>query len=204
MSESKVAPLVLASASAARARLLRAAGVPFRAVAAELAEAPLRTRLRANGTATPAAAAELARWKALAVGERLDGGELLLGADQILEFEGEWIGKCADLEAAALLLRRLRGRRHRLVTAAVLVRDGVERWRRVETVTLEMRSFSDIFLARYLERCGTAVLRSVGAYELEGPGAQLFARVEGDFFAVLGLPLLPLLEALRQEGLLER
>ncbi|HFA60139.1 MAG TPA: hypothetical protein ENJ83_05565 [Rhodospirillales bacterium] len=195
--------LVLASASTARARLLAAAGVPFRAIPAELPEARLRETLRAAGADTAGAAVELARRKALAAAARVEAGELVLGADQILEFEGEWIEKCADMAAAAELLARLRGRRHRLVTAAVLLGGERLRWRHVETVELEMRAFSDRFLAHYLERCGPDILRSVGAYELEGRGAQLFARIEGDFFSVLGLPLLPLLDALRREGVLE-
>ncbi len=195
--------LVLASASAARARLLTAAGVPFRAIPAGAPEAHLREELRAAGAATARAAFELARRKALAVTDRVDADALVLGADQILEFEGEWIGKCADMTAAAELLARLRGRPHRLVTAAVLLGRERLRWRHVETVELEMRAFSDRFLAHYLERCGPDILRSVGAYELEGRGAQLFARIEGDFFSVLGLPLLPLLDALRREGVLE-
>ncbi len=196
-------PLVLASASAVRARLLSAAGVPFRVMPADLPEAELRGELHAAGRRAAEAAAELARRKALAVAEQVPARDLLLGADQILEFEGEWLGKCADREAASRLLRRLRGRRHRLFTAAVLVREKTVVWHRVERVELEMRPFSDAFLRRYLDRCGEAVLRAVGAYELEGPGAQLFARIEGDFFAVLGLPLLPLLEALRREAVLE-
>lgn len=195
--------LVLASASAARARLLSAAGVPFRAMPAEVPEARLREELQAAGADTARAAFELARRKALAVTDRVDADALVLGADQILEFEGRWVAKCADAAAAAELLGRLRGRRHRLVTAAVLLRRGRLRWRHVETVELEMRAFSDRFLAHYLACCGPDILRSVGAYELEGRGAQLFARIEGDFFSVLGLPLLPLLEGLRREGVLE-
>ncbi len=204
MSAIEKEPLVLASASAARARLLTAAGVPFRVMPADLPEAVLRDELRGARRQAAEAAAELAIRKALAVADRMPAPNLLLGADQILEFEGEWLGKCADRQAAFALLRRLRGRRHRLFTAAVLTRGKTLLWRRVETVELEMRPFSDSFLRHYLDRCGEAVLRSVGAYELEGPGAQLFARIEGDFFAVLGLPLLPLLEALRREAVLER
>ncbi len=197
-------PLILASASAVRARLLHAAGVPLRVVPADLPEGGLRDQLQAAGTGPGEAARRLAKAKAFVVADRVAPDDLVLGADQILEFEGEWLEKCADLKAAAALLRRLRGRSHRLLTAAALVRGERLLWRHVEKVELRMRPFSDAFLADYLERCGTDILAAVGAYQLEGHGAQLFARIEGDHFSVLGLPLLPVLEALRQQGLLEK
>ncbi len=204
MTAASAKPLVLASASSVRARLLRAAGVPLKVAPTDLPEAELRDALRAAGAGPGEAAARLAEAKALALAGRVAPDDLVLGADQILEFEGEWLEKCPDLEAAAALLRRLRGRAHRLLTAAVLVRGEAPLWRHVEKVELRMRPFSDAFLADYLEQSGTSILSAVGAYRLEGRGVQLFSRIEGDYFSVLGLPLLPLLEALRQQGLLEK
>ncbi len=203
MTEAPAKTLVLASASSARARLLRAAGVPLRVVPTDLPEAELRDALRAAGSGPGEAAARLADAKALALAGRVAPDDLVLGADQILEFEGEWLEKCPDLGAAAALLRRLRGRTHRLWTAAVLVRGEIPLWRHVETVELRMRAFSDAFLAEYLERSGASILSAVGAYRLEECGVQLFSRIQGDYFSILGLPLLPLLEALRQQRLLE-
>ncbi|GBD44167.1 Septum formation protein Maf [bacterium HR40] len=196
--------LVLASASEVRARLLRDAGVPFCVEPAAIDEETAREGLRALGSRTEDAASALAELKALAVAARHDERTLVLGCDQILECEGEWFAKPRDREEARAQLRRLRGRRHRLVSAGVLVCAGSRLWHKVETAELWVRSFSDEFLEWYLETAGSDLLRSVGAYRIEGIGIQLFARIEGDIFTILGLPLLSLLQALRDQGLLAR
>jgi septum formation protein len=196
--------LMLASASATRARLLREAGVPFVVEPAVVDERELRDGLAAAGARVEDAATALAEVKALKVGQRRDERTLVLGCDQILECEGEWFEKPADRAAARAQLLRLRGRRHRLVTAGVLLRAGARVWHRVETAELWMRPFSDSFLEAYLEQTGDEVLQSVGGYRIEGLGIQLFARIDGDFFTILGLPLLSLLQALRDQGVLRR
>jgi septum formation protein len=127
---------------------------------------------------------------------------LVLGADQVLVFEQELVSKSADISQARNLLRRLRGRKHELIGAAVLAKGGIPVWRYVESATLTMRDFSDALLEDYLAGEGEAVLDSVGCYQLEGRGAQLFANIEGDYFSILGLPLLPVLAALRDQGVM--
>lgn len=195
--------LILASASEARARLLREAGVPFAVEPAAVDERELRAGMAAAGASVEDVATALAELKASQVARRRNGAVLVLGCDQMLECEGEWFEKPADRDAARRQLLRLRGRRHRLVSAGVLLRDGARAWHRVETAELWMREFSDSFLEHYLEAAGDDLLGSVGAYRIEGPGVQLFARIEGDIFTILGLPLLSLLQALRDQGVLE-
>ena len=124
----------------------------------------------------------------------------MIGADQILECDGAWFDKPRSMSEARSHLLALRGRTHRLATAACVVRDGQRIWHHVSVPALTMRAFSDAFLDSYLERCGDDLLSSVGAYRLEGAGAQLFARIRGDFFTILGLPLLELLGFLREHG----
>jgi septum formation protein len=193
-------PLILASASASRARLLRAADVPFEAIAASVDEDAERADARRSGATTRGTACRLALRKAVKVSSTHPARHVL-GADQILELDGEIIGKCSTTADAVVLLRRLRGRAHELLTAAVLVVGQTELWRHVEHCRLVMREFSDAFLADYLSRAETAALESVGCYQLEGFGVQLFEQVDGDYFSVLGLPLLPVLAALRTHGL---
>jgi len=189
--------LVLASGSATRARLLAAAGVAFTIDPAAIDETAL---MPADG-GTEASALALAEAKALTVCARHPGA-LVLGADSILDFNGERISKSPDVPAAEALLKRLSGKTHRIVSAAVLARDGAVIWRQVGEGALTMRPLTPAFLDAYLAAEAPAVLASVGCYHLEGRGAQLFDRIEGDFFSVLGLPLLPVLAALREQGLL--
>lgn len=195
------ARLILASASPTRAALLRAAGVPFDVVPARVDEEAVKESLLAEGTPLRNVADALAELKAVRVSAS-QPGDLVLGADQVLEHDGALISKSGTLEAAADLLKSLRGRSHALITAAVLARDGVAIWRHVSRVGLTMRDFSDPFLEDYLARAGEDVLGSVGCYRLEGLGLQLFDRIDGDYFAILGLPMLPLLTALRRQGML--
>lgn len=147
-------------------------------------------------------ALRLAEAKALAVCGRHPGA-FVVGADQILELDGRRFDKPADRAEAARHLRALRGRTHRLISAVATARDGVVLWRHVDTARLTMRAFDDAFLERYLDAAGDAIFGCVGAYRLEGVGAQLFETVDGAYFTVLGLPLLPLLEHLRHEAILE-
>ena len=190
---------MLASASSARAQVLDGAGVPYLRDPASIDEGVIKSAFRAKGATAAAAAEALARAKAEAVSKRHHGA-LVLGADQILECGDVWHDKPADGERATSHLRTLRGRTHNLVSAVCVVQDGERAWRHVETARLTMWAFDDAFIERYLERAGPAALESLGAYRLEGLGMQLFSDIEGDFFAILGLPLLPLLAFLRRNG----
>ena len=151
-------------------------------------------------TRNPARVAEvLAELKAVRVSTRRPGA-LVIGADQMLDCDGAWFDKPADRDAARAQLLALRHKTHRLTSSVVAVRDGRRVWHHTESAKLTMRNFSEGFLDRYLEQAGAAVLSSVGAYQLEGLGAQLFLQVEGDFFTILGLPLLALMDFLRENG----
>jgi septum formation protein len=193
--------LVLASGSAARARMLRAAGVPFLQDPADLDEASAKAALRRSGARADAAALELARLKAAAVAQR-HPDRLVLGADQLLDCAGEWLDKPMALPRARDQLLHLSGRGHRLSTAAVLLRRAQVAWSHVETPEVTLRPLSTERIDAYLAAAGEEALHSVGAYQIEGLGAQLIERLDGDVFAVLGLPLLSLLAALRREGVL--
>ncbi|HXQ65269.1 MAG TPA: Maf family protein [Alphaproteobacteria bacterium] len=191
--------VVLASASSTRAMLLRNAGVPCLADAAAIDEEEAKGALKATGAETGSAAEALAELKAQKVSRR-HGGALVVGADQILECAGTWFDKPAGLDEARAHLKALRGREHELVSALAVVRDGARLWHHVDRARLKMRAFSDAFIESYLAALGPRACGSVGAYQLEGLGAQLFERVEGDYFTILGLPLLPLLAFLRNHG----
>jgi septum formation protein len=193
--------LVLASASAARQRLLADAGVVAETDPADIDESAIKEECRSTGRSSIECATRLAEAKARAVAARHQG-RLVLGADQLLDCDGEWFDKPRDHAEARGQLKRLRGRSHELVTAATIVRDGQRLWQAVEQPRVTMRNFSDAFLDRYLDATGERVLKTVGGYELEGIGAQLMERVEGDYFAILGVPLLPLLDFLRGAGAL--
>ena len=194
-------PVILASASAARSALLRAAGVPIAAEAAAIDEAEVKASLRAARSAAAAVAETLAELKAQRVSRR-HPGRLVVGADQVLDCGGAIFDKPADLPEARRQLLALRGRRHQLLSAVVLERDGQRLWHHVSRADLLMRDFSDRFLDDYLRAVGDAALASVGGYQIEGRGAQLFASIDGDYFTILGLPLLPLLNILREHGAL--
>ena len=203
MSEPGRHDLILASASISRRRLLEAAGLSFRVVPADIDEAALKRSLMSDkSTARGNAVAEaLARAKAEAVSRRVPGA-LVIGADQVLALGEELFDKPPDLAAARAQLMRLRGKTHQLLSAASLAVAGKSMWQLTETATLTMRAFSPDALDRYLASAGASVTRSVGAYEIEGPAIQLFERIEGDYFTILGLPLLPLLAELRTRGAL--
>lgn len=193
--------IVLASASMARATILRAAGVPFAVQPAAIDEAAVKRESRQRGDSPLECAARLAAAKALHVSHQ-DPAALVIGADQILALGEEWFDKPADLAEAAAQLRQLRGRSHTLETALCVACGGVALWQVTSRPQLTMRAFGEAFLAGYIDTEGEALLGSVGAYRLEGMGVQLFCRINGDHFAVLGLPLLELLGLLRQRGAL--
>jgi septum formation protein len=197
------APLVLASASTSRKGLLTAAGVAFIADPAALDEDALMAELGRCGADAVKVAGELAGQKAVCVSRR-HPGRLVLGGDSVIEFGGAFLSKCASLADARALLHKLSASEHLLVSAAALARDGDLLWTHASPCRMFMRSLSHEFLDRYLAQEGDAILASVGCYRFEGRGAQLFDKVDGDYFSVLGLPLLPVLAELRKEGMLEQ
>jgi len=177
--------------------MLEAAGIPFEVMDSAYDEE--QAKLRLEGLTPAEVALALAEGKALAV----TGSGLVLGSDQTLERDdGSMLGKPASREGAFQQLKSLSGRSHRLHSAAVIAENGVVAWRHVESVTLSMRPLSDDFLRDYLDAEYEAIRWSVGGYRIEGPGIQLFDRIEGSHFAILGLPLLPLLGYLRERGVL--
>lgn len=192
--------IVLASASRARREMLAAAGVAFTVEPADVDEPAIRRELATKGLAGPLQVAEiLARAKAEEVSAK-HARSLIIGADQVLALGAEILSKPADAGAARASLLKLKGRTHELHSAVALAERGAVIWSHVATAWLTMRDFSDAFLEEYLRRAGDRIGQSVGAYELEGLGVQLFDRIEGDYFTVLGLPLLPLLSELRLRG----
>jgi len=190
--------IVLASESASRKAMLKAAGVDFEAVPARIDEEGVTAEMR--GRSVRDVADRLAELKAVKVSFQRPG-RIVLGSDSMLEVErGAWLEKPGDLDGLRTQLRVLRGRSHRLVSAAAVARDGQALWRHVEVATLTVRDFSDAWLEDYVAACGADVLGSVGGYHLEGLGVQLFTRVDGDQFVVRGLPLLAVLGWLREAG----
>jgi septum formation protein len=196
----KASGLVLASASASRAAVLRQAGLAIRQDPAGVDEEAVKRSLRAEGADAAHVATTLADLKAQQVSRRHPDA-FVIGADQMLECNGVWFDKPPDIDHARAHLMSLRGRTHELITAAVVVRSGARIWQHVDRAALTMRPFSDAFIEHYLQAVGDEACSTVGAYRLEGTGAQLFSRVEGDFFTILGLPLLPLLDFLRGHGI---
>ncbi len=195
------APLLLASASETRARLLRDAGVTFAQEAADVDEAALKAAHRARNASAENTALALAEAKALGVALRHPGA-LVIGADQLLVSASAWFDKPMSREGARATLRALRGQTHRLISAIAVARDQRIEWRHVEVASLTMRAYSDDFIDWYLDHAEPSALQVVGACRLEGLGAQALERLDGDYFTVLGLPLLPLLKFLRGEGVL--
>jgi septum formation protein len=195
--------VILASASKTRRLLLGNAGIVVTCEAADIDEGAVKQTMRAAGASVAAIAESLARQKAARIAERHPDA-VVIGADSMIECEGRSFDKPADAARAVAQLLDLAGRTHRLYSAAVAMRGSDILWREVDHAHLTMRAFDHAFAERYVAAIGDAALGSVGAYQLEGLGAQLFARVEGDFFTILGLPLLPLLEFLRGAGLIQR
>lgn len=193
--------LVLASGSRIRAELLQNAGLSIEIDPADVDERLVEAPLLEADFAPEDIATVLAEAKANDVSERRHG-DLVIGADQILAYQGRRYTKPDDMEAARRQLLAFSGKTHELHSAVVLAQNGNAVWRHVSTARLTMRELSPQFVGQYLADVGEAALSSVGAYQLEGPGIQLFEKIEGDYFTILGLPMLPLLEELRREGLL--
>jgi septum formation protein len=192
--------LILASASTARAGLLAAAGIDFRIEPVELDEGLLKRACRAQGRDAAECALALAEAKARQVAARCDQA-VVIGADQLLVCGEVWFDKPANLGQARSQLQALRGRTHKLVTAVCAVQDGSRLWHAVSRPRLTMRHFTDAFLDDYIAAEKADILGCVGSYRVEGRGVQLFEFIEGDYFAILGLPLLELLGFLRVKGI---
>jgi septum formation protein len=201
MPEEATTSVILASGSRTRRAVLEAAGLEFEVVPSGVDERAIREALlTGDETIDPADLAEvLARAKAEEVSRR-NPDALVIGADQVLAFEGETLVKAADFDAAREILLRLRGRTHQLHSAIALAEGGDATWTFIDTAHLTMRRFSIEFLGQYLARAGALTLESVGAYQIEGLGIQLFERIDGDYFTILGVPLLPLLAELRSRS----
>ncbi len=193
------ARIILASTSAIRRKILAASGVPFAVIRPPTDEEALKRALESEGLAPAGLAAALARAKAQSVAAP---GAYVIGADQIMEMDGEIFDKPTSMTAAADRLARCAGREHRLINAVAVARDGAVVFENTDVVTLEMRAMTRADVNAYLEMAGEDVLASVGAYQVEALGSRLFERIEGDYFAVLGLSLFPLLRFLRTEGAL--
>lgn len=191
--------VVLASASKSRGAVLRNAGILFEQDPAAVDEVAVKGFSRVRKKSAAHVAKTLAELKAQRVSPRHPGA-LIIGADQMLQCGGMWFDKPPDMDVARNHLIALRGRTHELLSAVCVVRDGERLWRHLERARLTMHPFSDSFLDEYLAAVGDAVCASVGAYQLESRGAQLFSQIEGDYFTILGLPLLPLLSFLVSQG----
>lgn len=194
--------LVLASQSASRRAMLEAAGVPFEAAAPGIDEEAAKAALRNEGVDGRSLADALAELKSLKLSNRRPG-DLVLGCDQVLErADGSMLDKPGSREEARAQLSGLASTTHRLISAAVIAENGVPVWRHVDAVKMTMRPFSAGFIDAYLDAEWPAIGSCVGCYRIEGRGAQLFSRIEGSHFTIMGLPLLPLLDYLRVRGLL--
>jgi septum formation protein len=194
-------PLILASASPARARMLVSVGLPIETDPADVDERSIESELVSRGAKAATVALGLARAKAKTVSLRRPG-RLVLGADQVLALGDERFAKAPDQSVALDNLRRMSGKQHALHSAFALVKDGDFLADGVETATLVMREMSEEFLERYMEIAGAVATATVGGYQLESIGAQLFDQIDGDYFTVLGLPLLKVLQELRRIGVL--
>lgn len=194
--------IILASGSHVRKKLLTNAGLSFRAQPARIDEDAIKAALAAENATPRDIADALAEFKARKVAEKHPGA-VVIGTDQVLEFQGGILSKPASRDAASEQLRALRGQQHRLLSAVVVYEDAEPVWRHVGQVRLTMRDVSDGFLNAYLDRNWPGIGDSVGGYKLEEEGIRLFSRVEGDYFTVLGLPLLDLLGFLAQKGVID-
>lgn len=193
---------ILASTSPFRAELLSKAGLIFTTDAAHIDERAVEAPLLESGLDAADVAAVLAEAKALDVAARHPGA-LVLGADQTMALDGELLHKPANMEEARFRLLAMSGKVHTLHSALAIVRDGETLWRHTSTAHMHVRTLSPAFIGRYLADVGETALRSVGAYQIEGPGVRLFERIEGDHFAIIGMPMLPLLAELRRMDMID-
>ena len=194
------APIILASGSAIRRQILDGAGIDYEVIVKPVDEAAIKASMIAQGSRLADIADALAEAKALRVSRNTPG--LVIGADQIMVMDGVLFDKPKSMDEARERLVAMRGRTHHLIGAVVIADGGVAQWRHMSKTTLHMREFSDAFLEGYLARGGEDLLSTVGGYKFEGLGAQLFSHVEGDFFSILGLSLMPVLDYLRVRGVI--
>lgn len=194
--------IILASGSASRRSLLAGAGVQAQSIQPNVDENAAKQAMRSDGLSVSNQAMQLAEMKAIKVSSQVGG--LVIGGDQMLNLEGEAFDKPINIDGAERHLKKLSGKTHTLETAIVIAESGVPIWRHLARPSLTVRTLSDTFIKNYLKSCGPPLLTTVGAYQLEGLGAQLFSKIEGDYFSILGLPLLPLLDYLRIRGVLEQ
>ncbi|WP_321395741.1 nucleoside triphosphate pyrophosphatase [Emcibacter sp.] len=190
--------MILASNSRSRQKILHHAGVPFRSVGADVDEEKIKNTLLKEGCDFQEIAEQLALAKTLDVSRQFPD-DLVIGGDQLLVCDGRLFSKAENMEEARANLRFMRGKSHTLICSLVMARGAAEIWRATTRPTLTMRDFSDNFLESYLEQGGAEILSSVGCYFYEGLGAQLFSEIEGDYFSILGLPLVQLMEKLREQ-----
>lgn len=190
--------IILASGSAIRADILRNVGVPFDIMKPHVDEDEIKQRAYSNGLGLEATAMALAEAKCLAVASKTK--DIVIGSDQILEFNDQPFDKPKTMDEARVRLASMAGKKHTLINAVAVARDGEIQWRHIDRPRLYMRDISESELGVYLESAGPEILSSVGAYQVENLGARLFDKIDGDFYAVLGLSLYPLLAFLRKEG----
>lgn len=195
--------LILASGSPFRKQLMEAAGLTFDAEPARIDEREIEAPLILSGAAPDVVAAALAKAKAKDVANR-NTQAYVIGSDQVMSMDGRLFHKCTSVEMAREQLWSMRGKTHRLSSAISIVRQGEEVWNHVSIADLTFRDFTETFLDSYIANAGSKVLLTVGAYSYEGLGQQLFEKVEGDFFTIIGLPMLPLLAALRDLAIIPR
>ncbi|WP_170790201.1 Maf family protein [Ruegeria lacuscaerulensis] len=196
-------PIILASGSSIRAELLRNAQVPFSVQTARVDEDTAKRALLAEGASPRDVADALAEMKARKVSDK-NPGAMVLGCDQVLDFDGQLLSKPQTPDDALAQLRAMRGKRHMLLSAAVIYQDGEPIWRHVGQVRLRMRMSSDAYLRGYVDRSWDSIRHAVGAYKLEEEGVRLFATIDGDYFNVLGMPLLELLNFLAVKGVIDQ
>ncbi|AIK97056.1 Maf family protein [Candidatus Odyssella acanthamoebae] len=193
--------LILASQSSSRAKILKNADIFFKAVPSAVDEGEIKSRAKGKGWSIQETALELARAKARVV-TQIYPQDYIIGADQMMQCDGRWFDKAASLQEAKDQLRFIQAKLHTLPSACVIFRQGQEIWSTVVTPELAVRPLSDAFIDAYVARLGDEILRSVGCYQVEGLGAQLFEEIKGDIFTIMGLPLLSLMAELRRLGIL--
>lgn len=198
---SNAVPIILASGSKIRAKILQNADVPFEVISKPVDEAAIKAAMLSEGSRLRDIADALAEAKSMRVSKNTPG--LVIGADQIMTMDGKLLDKPPTIEAARERLLSMRGKIHKLIGAIVISENGAPVWRYVSVVTLNVRDFSDEWLEDYISAEGQLMTKSVGAYRFEGRGAQLFSKVDGDSFSIMGLSLLPLLDYLRLRGALK-
>ncbi|WP_170396858.1 Maf family protein [Ruegeria arenilitoris] len=196
-------PIILASGSSIRAQLLENAGVPFSVHVARVDEDTIKGALLAEEASPRDIADALAEMKARKVSDKKPGA-MVLGCDQVLDFDGKLLSKAETPQEALAQLKAMRGKRHMLLSAAVIYQDGEPIWRHVGQVRLRMRMSSDAYLRDYIDRNWDSIRHAVGAYKLEEEGVRLFATIDGDYFNVLGMPLLELLNFLAVKGVIDQ